>query len=64
MNARIVASGGADNLILLWHPLEGRLLRRVRGHELAVTCLALDDAMFASGGADREGDHLPRRPNL
>lgn len=52
VNHRVLLSGGADKLILIWHPETGQLLRRIRGHEMAVSALAIDDNYFASGGAD------------
>ena len=45
VNHRVVVSGGADKMVIVWHPSEGRMLRRLRGHELSVTAIAIDDAV-------------------
>ena len=48
-----IAAGGSDNVIKIWNRAEGRLERTLKGHTLAVTCLAFTaDGALVSGSAD------------
>jgi WD40 repeat protein/tRNA A-37 threonylcarbamoyl transferase component Bud32 len=51
---RLLASGGADNAILLWDTRDGRLVRRLSGHAGKVTDVAFsaDGTRLASASAD------------
>lgn len=54
MNHELIISGSGDGTAILWHPVSGRLLRRLRGHDAAVTAVALGDRCVCSGGQDKE----------
>jgi WD40 repeat protein len=73
-DASLVASGGADAIVVLWEPATGRPRGVCRGHAGAVLAVAFspDGKVLASGGADntvrlwdtasgRELTKLPRR---
>lgn len=52
-----ILSGSADNKIIAWHPTNGQLLRKIRGHEAAVICMAFSSSnpsQFVSGSVDEE----------
>ena len=53
-SGRMLAVGGADEVIRLWSVGTGKLLRRFAGHQGGITCLAFagDEKTLVSGSAD------------
>ncbi len=53
-DGRYLASGGADDVVRLWNPSNGSLLRVLEGHEGTVTSVAFsrDNTKVASSSAD------------
>ena len=53
-DGKLLASGGADNKIILWDPEKGERLKTLEGHSDWVRSVAwrFDGRLLASGGAD------------
>lgn len=48
-----VLTGGSDAKILAWHPRNGKLLRKIRGHEATVTDIKMGGNHFISCSIDQ-----------
>jgi len=54
-NKQIVASGGLDDQIKIWHPQTGELLHNLSGHTKAINSLAISpDSLILASGSDDE----------
>jgi phospholipase A-2-activating protein len=47
-----IVSGGMDTLVLVWDLRTGEKVRTLKGHQLQVTGVALDDSDIVSGSVD------------
>lgn len=47
-----IVSGGLDTLVLVWDLRTGEKVRTLKGHQLQVTGVALDDGDIVSGSLD------------
>jgi tetratricopeptide (TPR) repeat protein len=54
VNDKVIVSGGADRRVLVWRLRDGRLLRKLRGHEATVRTISLEGHSFVSGSVEGE----------
>ena len=54
LNHELICSGSGDTTAMLWDAKTGRLLRKLRGHDAAVSAVAIGDGRVVTGSADRE----------
>jgi hypothetical protein len=65
-NGQLVATGGSDHAVRLWDAATGKRLRTLKGHSVAINCLAFspNDRTLASATGDWVKDSAPGEVKL